>query len=807
MNRKVSKIVSFGVLFAMCLSLSVCSAASFSETFTSLDANVTDTLQYTDDLYLKANGGTWSSTKSGEDVILKASGSSPQLEFPKGGGFTAPFGFSFSVCFKNTSSSLNVRANYNGAASGWHSELKDLIVFNNGSVTGKFSSTEAVTYTADTWYQVTMLFDFDTASYDVYLNGTKISDTAGSLESRAAIKYFRITVNGEDGAGDGDVYIDNLIACDKSVSFTSTVDDDAEIEITKGDITLDFGTYVKCTDESDISVTCNGETAENVTLKLDKTGDYFKKIVISPDGNYSPSSSYKVNIGSGVKTLWGESAEREFNFSTIAYIPSISISLPDNLNDIVGGEKVKVTVSALNLETDDKIVIFNNGSKVAELPSTASSYDVVASTGENSITAKVVSTSGTEKAASDAVGFTAGGTVAGKVIYSVNFENDDGSAWVSVDKSNGGTGSVVTDEVDSSRGKVLKVTGNSVIENGRNFLPDMNSDIVVYEDYRRYEGNVGDEYFTVMAGITAAGGTSWINPWRLKHGEIITDSGKDHLIDYDETKWHKVKVEYNLKKLVASLYIDDVLVDKERKIPNVSYFQRVKYETRNRTIYYDNMSAYFAGGIPEGTVQVYSGTASADVNSVDYTNASFKVSFTERMDSSTLTADTVQLVSAYGEKIETEIVFPDSRTMTVTPKAALVPDTEYTLTVTTAAKSGAQIALGEKIKQTVKTAKLPFSIKSVTVDGGSLSKINPNSEFSVNISVNDSSSSGAKAGLFVGIYKGKACCGITYLAVDASATKDYTAKLKAPADIKNGGYEIKAFLVDGLNTLNLIDFE
>lgn len=805
MNRKLKKIITFGVLFSLCLSCSVCRATSFSEAFTSYNASVTDTLQYTDNLYLKANGGTWSGAKNGENVTLKASGSSPQLEFPKGGAFTAPFGFSFAVCFENASSSLNVRANYNGAGSGWHSELKDLIVFKNGTVTGKFSSTEPVAYTADTWYRVTMLFDFTSATYDVYLNGTKISDTAGSLGSRTAIKYFRIAVNGEDEAADDDVYIDNLIACDKSVSFTSTVDNGAEIEITKGDITLDLGTYVKCTDESDISVTCNGEAADDVTLKLDKVGDYFQKIVVSPDGNYSPSSSYVVKIGNGVKTFWGETAEKEFSFSTIAYIPSISISLPDSLSDVVGGEKVKLTVSALNLETDDKILIYNNGVKVGELKYNETSYDAVADVGKNKLTAKVVGASGEEKTASNEVTFTAGGTVAGTVVYFVDFEEDDGTAWVGVDKSNGGTGSVVTDELDSSRGKVLKVTGNSNIENGRKFLPEMNSDIVVYEDYRRYEGEIGEEYFTVMAGINASGGTVWIDPWRVKSGEIVTDSGRNHVADYDETKWHKVRVEYNLKDHNASLYIDDVLVDKNRTIANVEYFQRVKYETRNRTIYYDNMTAYFAGGIPEGTVSV-NGSGPSDMNNVDYSAASFKVSFTERMASTTLTSDTVYLVSDYGEKIDTEISFPDVRTMTVTPKSALVPNTEYTLTVTTSAKSGAGIALAEEIKQTVKTSRLPFSIKSVSVAGG-LSSLTPNDEFTVNVSVNDTAATGAKAGMFVGLYNGKACYGITYISIDASASKDYSAKLKAPADIKSGGYEIKALLVDGLTNLNLIDFE
>lgn len=810
MNNKICrKIIIFGVLFSLCLSCMVCKASSFSEDFTSFDENVTDSLQYTDDLSLKADGGAWGYAEKAYGVALKASGNSPQLEFPKGGSYTAPFGISFSACFEDVSSSLNIRANYNGSSSGWHSDLRDLIVFNNGTITGKFTSSSTVSYVANTWYQVALLFDFESSTYDVYIDGNKISTTSGSIGSRTAIKYFRFIVNGESGAGDGNVYIDNLIACDKSIAFTSTVADGSEIEITKGDITLDFGTYVKCTSDSDISITCDGNTASGVTLKPEKIGDYFKKLVIDVDGRYSPSSSYTVSIGSGVKTFWGISAEREFEFSTMAYVPSVSISLPDDLSGIVGGEQVRVGISPLNLESDDKIVIYNNNKAVATLASGATSYDLVALAGNNKVKAKVESVSGNVKVESSELSFTAGGTIAGRVVYFVDFETDDGSAWVGVDNSNGGMKSVENDSVDSSRGKVLKVSGNNVIENGRTFLPNMNSDIVVYEDMRRYASDVGNEYFTVMAGINATGGTAWINPWRLKHGEIVTDGGGAHIADFDETQWHKVRVEYNLKDSKASLYIDDVLVDKNRSIATVSYYQRVKYETRNRTIFYDNMTVYFAGNAPSGTVEVYNGSEVADEESVNYSNASFKVNFTERMDSTSLTSDAVKLTSEYGENVPVEIAFSDVRTMTVTPKSSLMANTEYTLSVSGEnVKSGAGIQMETPITKTVKTSKLPFSIKTVAIQGGSISNLTPNSNFTVSVSVNDIGATGAKAGAFVGLYKNKECASIAYIPIDASVkTSRYELTLKAPSDIRTGGYELKTFMVDGLQNLNLIDFE
>ncbi len=821
MYRKIfSKVVAIITLCTLCLSGTVCEAASSSEVFTDYSSTVTDELQYTDALYLKGNSGTWSSVQDDYGIALQAEGISPQLEFPKGSSFEDPFAFAFSVCFEDAASSLNVRANYNGAGSGWHSDLKDLIIFKDGTVTGKFTTESTVSYVADTWYHVVLTFDFDSATYDAYINGTKISDTAGSIGGRSVIKHFRIAVNGEENAADGNVFIDNMFACDKPVNFASTVANGSEIEITQGDITLDFGTFVKYTDASDISITCNGAAAEGVTLVPEMVGDYFKTLTIDVDGNYEQNADYEVTVSSNVKSIWGESAETTFAFSTLEYVPAISVSVLTDTAGLFGGEKVKLGIETSNVSENEKIIIYNNGAEVAELASDVTEYQLAACDGENNVTAKVLSSAGEELAASDAVQFTAGGFIKGKEIYSVDFETSD-ILPLSVSNGTGNT-EFVTSSPGGRSGVVYKCINNSSIIGGANKLtaPDSNgnltmiADVVVFEEDRYYESSSGVDFparaLNVLRLIDSTGARKEFYPWTLKASEITPSSTGSGEFSLD--KWHHIKTVYDFKNSVAYLYVDGVLVDKGRGVTASNYYLQAEYQTMGRTIYFDNMKAYFAGYTPTASVEVYNGETQSALNSVDYNNASFKVIFTERMDSSTLTSDTVKLTSQYGENVECTIAFADAYTMTVTPKSALAPDTEYSFSVKSAdtvkIKSGAGLELPDEYLVEVKTIKPPFAIQSATISGGvNLEDVTPNAEFTVNLSISDALSTGATAGVFVGIYKDNACYGINYIDVDASVSSGYIATLKAPADIAGGGYEIKTFMVDNLQSFKLLDFE
>lgn len=817
MNKKIfSKVVAIITLCTLCLSGTVCNAASFSEVFTDFSVSVTDELQYT----LNENGGTWSSVQDDYGVALQAEGNSPQLEFPKDGSFEDAFAFAFSVCFEDTASSLNVRANYNGAGSGWHSELKDLIIFNNGTITGKFTSEDTISYVADTWYHVVLTFDFDTATYDVYINGTKVSDTAGSIGSRTIIKYFRIAVNGEENAADGNVLIDNLFVCDKPVDFTSTVENGSEIEITEGDITLDFGTFVKYTDESDISITCNGGVAEGVTLVPKMVGDYFKEVVIDVDGNYEQNADYEVTINGNVKSVWGESAETIFAFSTLEYIPQITVSVLTDTSDLIGGEKVKLRIETSNISENEKIVVYNNGELITELEYDVTEYNLVTCDGENNVTVKVLDSSDAELV-SDEVQFSVGGFVKGKEIYSVDFESSD---ILPLTVSNGsGNTAFVTSPPGGRSGVVYKCLNNSSVVGGTNKLTTTDSngsttmiaDVVVFEEDRYYEPSSGVDFparaLNVLRLIDSGGARKEFYPWTLKQNEITPSSTGNGAFTLNE--WHHIKTVYDFKNSVAYLYVDGVLVDKGRAVTSSKYYLQAEYQTMDRTVYYDNMKAYFAGYVPSAEIEVYNGENPASVNEVDYNNATFKVTFTERMDSSTLTSDTIKLISQYDEDVECAIAFSDAYTLMVTPKSALAPDSEYTFSVKSTdavkIKSGAGLEMDAEYSVEIKTIKPPFAIDTVTISGGiDLEDITPNTEFNVNISISDSLLTGSKAGVFVGLYKDNGCCGINYIEVDASiATSGYVAKLKAPADIATGDYEIRTFMVDNLQSLTLIDFE
>lgn len=827
MYRKIfSKVVAIITLCTLCLSGTVCEAASSSEVFTDYSSTVTDELQYTDALYLKGNSGTWSSVQDDYGIALQAEGISPQLEFPKGSSFEDPFAFAFSVCFEDAASSLNVRANYNGAGSGWHSDLKDLIIFKDGTVTGKFTTESTVSYVADTWYHVVLTFDFESATYDAYINGTKISDTAGSIGGRSVIKHFRIAVNGEENAADGNVLIDNMFACDKPVNFTSTVANGSEIEITQGDITLDFGTFVKYTDASDISITCNGAAAEGVTLVPEMVGDYFKTLTIDVDGNYEQNADYGVTVNSNVKSIWGESAESTFAFSTLEYVPAISISVLTDTAGLFGGEKVKLGIETSNVSENEKIVIYNNGAEVAELASNVAEYQILACDGENNVTAKVLSSAG-EELASDNVQFSTGSFIKGKEIYSVDFE--DSSILPLTVSYGGGNTQFIADPANEDHGIVYKCLNNSKIIGGTGSLTTKNADnqltmiadIVVFEEYRYYEpidasGSIAEGHLTFFYGKNSEGSNVGIYPWFVTKDAVSfdksTSSKYQKIADFSAGEWHHIKTVYDFKNNVMHLYLDGVLIKKNHNIPAVSYYTEAQYETQGRIIYYDNMKAYFAGYVPAASVEVYNGETQSALNSVDYNNANFKVIFTERMDSSTLTSDTVKLISQYGEDVECTIAFADPYTMIVTPKSALAPDTEYSFSVKSAdtvkIKSGAGLELPDEYSVEIKTIKPPFAIQSATISGGvDLEDVTPNAEFTVNLSISDALSTGATAGVFVGIYKDNACYGINYIDVDASVSSSYTAALKAPADIAGGGYEIKTFMVDNLQSFKLLDFE
>ncbi len=299
------------------------------------------------------------------------------------------------------------------------------------------------------------------------------------------------------------------------------------------------------------------------------------------------------------------------------------------------------------------------------------------------------------------------------------------------------------------------------------------------------------------------GSVAWFNNDSFLIGTDgkITIGGTEVYDGITSGTWYNICVSYDPTISQAALYVNGTLIA-TKTVVEFTAVGRVQIAAKPGYCFHiDNVRAYTTAYKYAVSAKAVDISTKAELSEgVDYNNPCIALEFTQALSADTVIADNIKLLNGT-QAVESNLqLSDDKKTVYVNPTSALLPNTEYTISVGEGVQTsnGAYTAGGTTL--TLKTAKLPFSIKSASADA-----LVSDSVFNLTVYVNNKENISADSALIACVYdaNGNMVSANTANVTGTEDNKNYTIQLRAPEDVTDA--KIKIFLINNFTGLVLID--
>ena len=733
--------------------------------------------------------------------------------------------FGFSIYLTGEDSALRLAGKYQKASgTGWMMPME----MKNGKIYAL--DKELGTYEKNVWYDIRFALRFETHECDVYVNGEKINTSPLGFSGEALkMAYFNINAARAVSDGESAEYLDNMTAYDSNCGnfkMTSSIDSElfAVNPKTTNEITLNFSRELLPGEDinSYMRLENNGADVADAEITPIIRGGYVSGAKISVPQGLKENEDYKI-VFEGASDLNGESLKDEISFKTIDNRPVLGILADTEFEKLPENVKVNFKLTKKNFEDCEEIDIYLNGEKVKTIDASEDSFDVMIGGGSNEIYA--YAKCGGEDVMSDTL-------VIEGIKYSTNEEqlinNFDGSnPLTSFMNSSAGAGELKVEFTDNEHGKSLKFLGKQTVGDNKNAYVNTQkingkAGIVMFDSEFRFDELAPvNSALPILKAITSANKEIFYGPVQIKSsGQMVLQYGSGQekvLIDKIENdgRWYHFRMYFDCVNKEITVIVDDEL--KAYRVPmsngditDISYLHITAggFESDMETlIYMDNMkiirvSSDFAAELTTDTEQQAYEPGSKAV-----------IEFSEPMNTSFLTAENILVKASDGSLCAyTPQLSEDGKTYTMVFDEGLQPDTAYTVEIGSRVKSanGGKYAADKELSFT--TQKYPFGINGYRLkqNGKYLEKLSDaaaGEDIILETVIRNRNKETKNAVIAAGWYTAlNSLSGFNAVSVTSSADKEvFSMTMTLPEGIPADGCELRIFLTDGFDSLNMYD--
>lgn len=301
---------------------------------------------------------------------------------------------------------------------------------------------------------------------------------------------------------------------------------------------------------------------------------------------------------------------------------------------------------------------------------------------------------------------------------------------------------------------------------------------------RSYEKNSIDTYFPKQGG--------WFNG--QQNG--VFEYNKE--VSYELNKWNRVKYRMFATSDKMYVYLNGKYVGSTPMEECLGFSTiGIGWNTKGKPIYIDNVE--IKTWTPYYGATVYAVDKDGKkLDAIDYSNPKIKVEFDMAMNEASVSAENISLTSFNGRTIEYDGSY-DSKThgFIITPKEALIPGKEYSVTLNDKVKSIAGTANNSKT-YIISTAEQPFRLLTPTVDLGNITA----STSSVSVPVKIEGGNGNNATVFIALYRDGKLVSIKTDNVVNGMPESNTVNLTPNGA---GNYKVAMFMCKGINDYSALD--
>ncbi|MCK9478592.1 MAG: S-layer homology domain-containing protein [Firmicutes bacterium] len=197
------------------------------------------------------------------------------------------------------------------------------IFYPGGTIT--FAGGKTKPYQPNTWYSLVYYFNFDSKTYTAYLNGELVADgapTGSALDS--CIVAYGVAMSGVTEPHK--IYLDNAkFSVPDEFSFVnaSFSPDYNDYNILDKTVEFKYNNKIDEVKSSDIKITKDGALFSDYTFEID--GD---KIVIDFSSSLEFGTKYSIEIGVGIKNIFGFSPKQNAVISFTTMQPGLATKTP-----------------------------------------------------------------------------------------------------------------------------------------------------------------------------------------------------------------------------------------------------------------------------------------------------------------------------------------------------------------------------------------------------------------------------------------------------------------------------------------------
>lgn len=707
----------------------------------------------------------------------------------------------FSYFTKDTQAQFSVFTK--GSSGSWDTgSVSSMVVFKGGNISVK-KGNDWVTISSDglgKWTDVAIVMDYKSQA-DIYVNGV----LKGSRSFNSSIvdtdyfgfdhKYPRYTdeADAEAQSKYASFYFDDMYVYKSSSAMASTVlKENAPVNYKTTEATVDFGQNLILSDSSAIEV--NGRSVDYDLIEKYGfvTGVKLKNLNLSGNTEYTVSAS-------GFKTLFGGEYSDTLTFTTSDDSPSLSITHSQAFNETAKhpyGTKLTFNIESMNLNPGNDITVYKNDKVYSTLSYDTTSFDVELTEDVNEI--YLAASSNGKSCESNKLTALA---IEYSYIKAHKFQDYTGAISGTLPSET----KVEKAEGDWSDLKVVTKNGNTYIEvnttdttfafrtvgDGLAFSSSPQAMYVfeidmMFPDITKVTRPISPKFHT-----DANGGSKMITNFGtfIQNGKV---AGTD--ISVQANKWYKFKFIYDFESSTrtVSLYMDNKPVKCNQQISSsytpLAFTYMTHYVNAGEKLCIDNVNAYFV--THKASLSASYGAYSA--NTVPYENGKLGLLSDFMLDA--LSLKEIPLKDSTGNKVvDISFVASDGSSKAYTanlPK--LNPKTSYTLDLSNVKTKYNAACYTSDI--TFVTDNTPFCIESIELS---------ESANSVNAALNirNNTESVKKSHILVGVFCGKKLLETKYVSYDSQNSETKNISFVKPS----GEYEIRAYMLDSLSSLNLID--
>lgn len=621
-------------------------------------------------------------------------------------------------------------------------------------------------FSADTWYSVDTIYEFDNDKVVYYIDGNKVGET--SLNGFSKIKMMMFSIHEWDSEGQ---YYGQTNYCYKNMKLDTGMA--AEITDTNDSgAVLEFTQPIDNFDESAVTVKCL-ETGETPTVTVNKVNDMKYNLSYSTGTNIG--GDYMLTFDDAFATVNGISEK------TIAYSQKPSVSYDYYINDDFEGYNSGVTLWSKNSSINREKIEYHNGG-LAEEWALSPNYSVYGAMDNDRKVIEVNLSECTEARKQKAM--------------EMGFKYALGDYKVTED-SNGAKGN-------------FKVSFD--VKN----VDNKNENVTATGDANRFALGT-NAYGTFILGLsknmlyiyTKSDGSAPDNDTPAKSFDLSeTDNGYHHIdILFDFTN--------NNQKIMAddTEYYNGVMYStlQSRGLTYLTFMQRKCSSTWSDTNYGEaytlidnlnviNLDSASTSGIKSVQYSSDGINYSPAIGKVDSATKYVKIDFTSAMDTSTLSD--INLSNGSNTVAATGTASNDNKTYTLELTDNLALNTDYTLNIPMSVKTadGNSLARAYTGKVTTTAGTFKIDLLDIQKNGATVTKSEIAAQDAINAVVNITNTEGrdGEAYLCICVYNDDVMTQVNFdkINLKTESTKSVPITVASTANIK-----VKAFLWNDFATM------